>query len=103
MIEELLPSHVAVAEMRGDYEPAYVFPEEASELCPAVITRREEFLTARTCARQALMQLGFPMLPIRRGKKREPIWPAGVVGSITHCQGYRAAAVAMQSDLIAIG
>lgn len=32
-----------------------------------------------------------------------PQWPAGVVGSITHCDGYRAAAVARDDHLRAIG
>jgi 4'-phosphopantetheinyl transferase EntD len=32
-----------------------------------------------------------------------PRWPPGVVGSITHCAGYRAAAVARSGDLMAIG
>ena len=37
------------------------------------------------------------------GAKREPLWPAGVVGSITHCDGYRAAAVARATDLATVG
>ena len=41
--------------------------------------------------------------PILRGSKGEPLWPAGVVGSITHCAGYRAAAVARQTQLAGIG
>jgi 4'-phosphopantetheinyl transferase EntD len=42
-------------------------------------------------------------VPILRGPTREPLWPPGVVGSITHCRGYRAAAVARQSDIWTIG
>ena len=103
MIEELLPPQVAAAEMREDDESAYLFPEEASGLSGAAVSRVKEFATTRTCARHALQQLGCPALPIGRGRNREPIWPAGFVGSITHCRGYRAAAVAMQSDVIAIG
>src|SRR5918992_849287 len=34
---------------------------------------------------------------------RAPRWPAGVVGSMTHCVGYRAAAVARSDELCGIG
>src|SRR5262249_58497649 len=41
-----------------------------------------------------------PVLPGRAG---EPRWPDGVVGSITHCAGYRACAVAPARGMAAIG
>jgi 4'-phosphopantetheinyl transferase EntD len=44
-----------------------------------------------------------PPAPLLPGAQREPLWPAGVVGSLTHCAGYRAAAVARRSDIVAIG
>jgi len=69
----------------------------------AVGKRRAEFTTVRTCARIALGRLGLPPAPLLSGPKREPLWPAGVVGSITHCDGYRAAAVARASEVAAIG
>ena len=69
----------------------------------AVESRRREFLTARSCARRALQELGLPAAPILRGRYREPIWPPGVVGSITHCPGYRAAAAARSSDMLSLG
>lgn len=31
------------------------------------------------------------------------MWPAGVVGSITHCDGYRASAVARVRDILTVG
>ena len=31
------------------------------------------------------------------------MWPSGVVGSITHCRGYRACAVAKAEDVAAVG
>jgi 4'-phosphopantetheinyl transferase EntD len=42
-------------------------------------------------------------VPIRSGPKREPQWPAGLVGSITHTTSYRAAAVAPRSVLASVG
>jgi 4'-phosphopantetheinyl transferase EntD len=103
MMEELLPSGVVVAERWDDDESAFLFPEERAQIVKAVDKRVREFTTARTCARHALGKLGFPPDPILRGSKGEPLWPSCVVGSITHCTGYRAAAVAMQVHLSAIG
>ncbi|HEX3323621.1 MAG TPA: 4'-phosphopantetheinyl transferase superfamily protein, partial [Solirubrobacterales bacterium] len=59
--------------------------------------------TVRTCARIALGRLGLPPAPLLSGPKREPLWPAGVVGSITHCDGYRACALARDTDLATLG
>lgn len=41
--------------------------------------------------------------PIGAGPRREPVWPVGVAGTITHCDGYRAAAVSRTTDLAGIG
>ncbi|WP_239126562.1 4'-phosphopantetheinyl transferase family protein [Asanoa siamensis] len=79
------------------------FPGEESAIAGAVEGRRREFITARRCARQALASLGVPAVPILSGPRREPLWPAGVVGSITHCAGYRAAVVARRADLAGLG
>lgn len=103
MIEDLLPTQVVSIAVRGDDPSAYLLPDEAAQIGWAVESRMREFTTARTCARRALRILGLPALPILCGPKREPLWPPGVVGSITHCCGFRAAAVAMQRDIMAIG
>ena len=39
-------------------------------------------------------RLGLPAPAVPVGEKRAPVWPDGVVGAITHCAGFRAAAVA---------
>ncbi len=103
MIEELLPPSVVAVEVYGDDPEAEVLPAEAALVANAVERRRHEFATARTCARRALLDLGLAAGPILRGEYGEPIWPPGVVGSITHCDGYRAAAVARATDLLTIG
>jgi 4'-phosphopantetheinyl transferase EntD len=108
VIAEILPAEVAAVDVVG--EPAVdeqagaaLLPEEAAALGRAAEIRRAEFAAARTCARRALSRLGLPPAPILTGLNREPLWPAGVVGSITHCRGYRAAAVAFRSRLAAVG
>lgn len=103
MIETLLPPQVNAIEWLGEDGDAMPLPEEEPLIEGAVAARRAEFATARACARQALRNLGLPAGPILRGAKREPLWPAGIVGSITHCKGYRAAAVARADEVVTIG
>jgi 4'-phosphopantetheinyl transferase EntD len=103
VIESLLPPAAVGVEAFADLPGEPVFPGEEDLVATAVPGRRREFVTGRRCAREALEQLGEPPAPIRRGEAREPLWPPGVVGSITHCAGYRAAAVARRFALAALG
>lgn len=103
MIEKILPAGVASAEAFTDPPDIVLFPEEQALLARAVDKRRREFATARGCARRALSDLGVAPAPILRGERGEPQWPPGIVGSITHCAGYRAAAVARVGDVATIG
>jgi 4'-phosphopantetheinyl transferase EntD len=103
MIAEILPPWVMVAEMFGDVPEDTLFPEEESLIARAVEKRRREFVTGRHCARTTLARLGVPPGPILRGDRGAPQWPSGTIGSITHCSGYRAAAVATSASGITIG
>jgi 4'-phosphopantetheinyl transferase EntD len=78
--------------------------EEAAQLGPATIDRRRrEFAVGRACARRALQAIGIVGVAISTGVQREPVWPLGVVGSITHCAGYCAAAVALGDHVAGMG
>jgi 4'-phosphopantetheinyl transferase EntD len=103
VIEELLPPEAAAEETYGDAPATALFPEEEALLARAVDKRRREFTTVRACARTALARLDVAPAPILPGEGRAPIWPAGIVGSMTHCDGYRASAVARARDLLTIG
>jgi 4'-phosphopantetheinyl transferase EntD len=103
VIEEILPAGVIVVAACDDDVEASLFPEEELVVGRAVEKRRREFTTARMCARAALQELGFPAAPIPTGERGEPLWPEGVVGSITHCDGYRACAVARSSEIVTVG
>jgi 4'-phosphopantetheinyl transferase EntD len=103
MIGEVLLPPVAAAEAFADPPGAALFPEEEAVIARAVGKRRREFTTARLCARAALAQIGHPPVPLLPGLRGAPHWPDGVVGSMTHCAGYRAAAVARADQVIAIG
>lgn len=102
MLERILPGAAAVVATAEERE-IELFAEEEAAVGKAVEKRRREFVTARACAREALARLGYPDQPLPAGARGEPLWPAGVVGSITHCAGYRACAVAAASELLTIG
>ncbi|WP_234443044.1 4'-phosphopantetheinyl transferase family protein [Streptomyces cellulosae] len=103
LIERLLPSYVAGAEARSDAADDALHPEERSAVAGVSEGRRREFTTVRHCARRALSALGHAPAPLIPDARGVPRWPDGVVGSMTHCRGYRAAVVARQYDMRALG
>ena len=103
MLAELLPGDVVTAETVGDDPDAYLLPAEEHMVAKAVHKRRREVTNARSCARRALAELGRPPVAILRGDKGQPLWPDGVVGSITHTTDYYAAAVAHAGKVRSIG
>jgi 4'-phosphopantetheinyl transferase EntD len=92
-----------VAEAFGDDPDAVLFPREHLVIARATESRRREFATGRACARAAMTQLGLPEVAVLPGPRGAPQWPEGVTGSITHCVGYRAAAVALVKDVKSLG
>jgi len=102
MIETLVPAS-ACAEMFSDAPESTMFPIEATAVEGAVAERRREFGTVRYCARKALLKIGVPAVPILPDVDGAPRWPVGVVGSMTHCPGYRAAVVARSRALCGVG
>ena len=103
LLSGVLPGTVAAAEMYNDPPELAPLPEEEPLIARSVPKRRREFITVRHCARLALEDLGVPPVPILKGDKGEPCWPDGVVGSLTHCQGYRGAVVALQEQVRSVG
>ncbi|MCW3840202.1 4'-phosphopantetheinyl transferase superfamily protein [Micromonospora yasonensis] len=103
-MRDLLPPAVAVAvagpaDWSGELLPA----ERACLGDRAVAGRRRDFTAGRVCARRALAGLGLPPAPIPSAPDRSPVWPAGVVGTITHTRDYCAAAVAHAAELRSVG
>jgi 4'-phosphopantetheinyl transferase EntD len=91
------------AELFHDPPDLTPLPEEEPLVARSVAKRRNEFVTVRHCARLAMGQLGVPDSPILKGEKGEPQFPNGLVGSLTHCEGYRGAVVGRQSAVRSIG
>jgi 4'-phosphopantetheinyl transferase EntD len=110
LLAGLLPEGAAVAESFGDGPEADLHPEEAAAVAGAAERRRREFAAVRACARVALAALGVPPVSVppdvgaeQAWARRAPVWPEGVTGSMTHCDGYRAAAVSRLDVLASVG
>jgi 4'-phosphopantetheinyl transferase EntD len=103
LIERIVPPVVRVVEGERPPQDVPLFPEESAIIRNAAEKRRRDFRAGRACARLALAALGVHDVAIPSGPRREPLWPAGIVGSITHCPGYVAAAVTIRDHLPALG
>ncbi|NAZ84807.1 4'-phosphopantetheinyl transferase superfamily protein [Kineococcus sp. T90] len=105
MLRPLLPPAVRVVEVDREAAAgeAGAWPQELAAVAAARPERRREFFTGRWCARAALLLLGCDPVALPPGPRRAPVWPEGFVGSITHCPGYRAAAVARRAEVAALG
>ncbi len=103
LLASLFPAGVYTAELRGPGDPALLYPEEAAHLGQSVAKRAAEFAAGRLCARAVMAELGIADFPLRVGGDRRPLWPAGVVGSITHTHGFGAAVAAPDTHFRAIG
>jgi 4'-phosphopantetheinyl transferase EntD len=100
---DILPSRVIVECRDGDVADTSLYPAECELISRAVGKRKREFATGRACAHKALQRLGICAGPLLSDARGAPLWPDGVAGSITHCAGFRAAAVARQTDFVSLG
>ncbi|NDV53957.1 4'-phosphopantetheinyl transferase [Salipiger sp. PrR003] len=80
-----------------------LFPEERASISRAVPKRQAEFAGGRLAARAALRQLGLRDVAIPKGADRAPVWPEGVVASITHTEGLCLAMAARARDWRGLG
>jgi 4'-phosphopantetheinyl transferase EntD len=79
-------------------------PEEEQVLSPrACPKKRTEFALGRAAVREPLRELGEGSFPVLRGGQGEPVWPQGIMGSITHCWPWAVALVVRSQRQFAIG
>ncbi|MEA5455183.1 4'-phosphopantetheinyl transferase superfamily protein [Sinomonas sp. JGH33] len=102
MINSVLPSGVIGAETFSDLDEA-LHPEEEAAIARARPRRQREFRTVRACARTALAGLGINRPSLAPGADGLPPWPEPVLGSMTHCDGYAAAAAGPTDCVAALG
>ncbi|MFE2215069.1 4'-phosphopantetheinyl transferase [Streptomyces canus] len=106
MISDVLPTGARGAESFGEQDEVALealLPQESEAISHAGVRRRQEFAAVRHGARQALSALGLPPAALLPDQAGAPLWPDGVVGSMTHCTGYRASAVALRQDIASLG
>lgn len=77
--------------------------EEEALIKGAIEKRQREFRAGRHAAHAALARLNAPDFPLLRGERREPLWPAGHLGSISHCHDLCVAACARDRDVAGLG
>lgn len=101
-----LPPSVSFSIVRGPCDEGALLPEEREELAPVTSTkRRAEYTAGRAAVRAALRAIGtqFADVPVLRGNEGEPLWPAAIVGSLTHSHGVAIAAVALRTEVALLG
>lgn len=103
VIRTLLPAYAAALESTWELTGPALYEAERRQVADVLPARRAEYTTVRRVARACLTELGVPPAALVRGTDGAPRWPAGTVGSMTHCRGYRAAAVARSRDAGGVG
>ena len=101
--QRLFPAGVIAAELTEPGTVELLLAAEAACLGRSVPERQQEFAAGRLCARRALEELGVMDHPIVAQADRQPVWPAGIVGSITHTMGLCAAVVGRRSQFAGLG
>ena len=87
-----------IADVRGE-----ITADEQRAVSRAVEKRRREFAAGRQLARHALGVFGMEATSIPMSEHRYPIWPHGVVGSISHTGERVGVALAQRRDYAAVG
>lgn len=103
MIDRLFSPQVVTQVAGQDMWDESLYPEEEAFTTNMVPIRKQEFTAGRLCARKGLDRLGIQNFPVLIGKNREPLWPPGIVGSISHCKGFCGAVVARRGSIVSIG
>ena len=80
-----------------------LLPDESSAFASSVLKVRRASGAARIVARQLLARLGRPECALPRAPSGALIWPAGIVGSLSHDSLVAVAAVGSCHDVGAIG
>lgn len=103
MRDRLKAMGVSYWETRQRFGAEQLSEGERSVVSTACEKRVGDFSTGRYCARMALEPYGLASVEIPARPTRAPHWPKGLVGSITHTDGFAAAAVAETDAVAAVG
>lgn len=103
IISQLFPNKVSGLILPIDDYLSSLKPKEFEIIQNASDKRKYEFSTGRWCAKQILAHYCKTDIIILSGENREPVWPAGIVGSISHCKDLCGAVIANIAALKSIG
>jgi 4'-phosphopantetheinyl transferase EntD len=103
LLSRILPPGIVIAEIDDVGQSIVLHPGEAGYVSKSGDIRRRDFALGRHCAHVALARLSLADMAIARGANGAPIWPEGIVGSITHTKGYAAALVGHTNMFLALG
>jgi 4'-phosphopantetheinyl transferase EntD len=102
-IAYLAPPGAVLAHRIDDGRPVALDPRDAHLVARAGDRRRRDFALGRACARAALARHGIEDAVVGRADSGAPVWPPGMVGSITHTHGFAAALVGRDGAFRALG
>ena len=102
-IQLLFPDSVETECCRVEEKEYELYSEERVFIQNAVAKRQREFGAGRLCARKAMARLGIKDAPLLKGPDGSPVWPAGIVGAISHSSAWCGSAVARKEDIHGIG
>jgi len=104
LVRPLFADDIALALVNPLADPPAPYAAELACLSPsAVEKRRHEFAAGRAAAHQAMALLGQDPVAIPVAENRAPIWPTGLVGSITHTRSCAMAVVAQKGEIRGLG
>lgn len=103
LLAGVLPRGAASAELRHFRGLMSFLEKDLGFMQGAASKRREEFAAGRLCAAKALNALGIRQSSVGREEGGAPIWPEGIVGSISHTENIAAAVVARASSVMCVG
>lgn len=102
-LSSLFPVNVVIVHATDEMWDTPLRTEEERLIQESVAKRQRQFRAGRNAAHAALEQLDAPDGPLLRGEDRQPIWPRGYVGSISHCDDSCVAVCAVEGEVVSLG
>jgi 4'-phosphopantetheinyl transferase EntD len=103
VLRAALPEEVAVAALDARVARDGLIGPEHAATQGMIERRRREFTGGRIAVRAALATLGLPPEAVPMGRDRAPLWPGGIIGSISHSADVCAAILARRGALRSLG
>lgn len=103
LIKTLFPDAVEVVIATPEMWERPVKVAEEQSITSAVEKRKREYRAGRHSAAAVLSMLGIEDYSLLNDPQRAPIWPPGIIGSLTHCDNFCCAVAASQLNIASVG